>query len=73
MQNLVILDDKGFLKNAKKKAMSKNKIIIRKFRTLDKRVLRLIFKVGLPEKIRTAFFPVLFGMMNFVLVKKIIK
>ena len=73
MQNLVILDDKGFLKNAKKKARSKNKIIIRKFRTLDKRVLRLIFKVGLPEKIRTAFFHVLFGIMNFVLVKKIIK
>ena len=73
MQNLVVLDDKGFLKNAKKKARSKNRVVLRKPITLDVRVLRLLYKLGLPAKLKTAFFPILFRLMNFVLVRKIIQ
>lgn len=73
MQNLVVLDDKGFLKNAKKKARSKNRVVLRKPKTLDVRVIRLLYKLGVPAKLKTAFYPLLFRLMNFVLVKKIIK
>lgn len=72
MQNLVILDDKGFLKNAKKKARSKNRVVFRRAKALDIRVLRLVYKIGLPERIKSVLFPLLFKTVNFVLVKKII-
>lgn len=72
MQNLVILDDKNFVRNAKKKAHSKNTVVLRRAKELDIRVLRLVYKIGLPARIKSAFFPLLFKALNFVLVKKII-
>lgn len=73
MQNLVVLSDKGFLKAAKKKARSKNRVVLKRAKPLDVRVVRLLYKLGLPAGLKTAFYPLLFKMMNFVLVRKIIK
>ena len=72
-ENLVVLSDKGFMKKAKKAAKSKRKIVFCCPVRLDIRVLRLIYKVPVPEKIRDMFFGLLVKMLNFVLVKRIIK
>lgn len=75
MENLKVLPDKGFMKNAKRKAKSKWVIHFKRNKTLDKRIFRLIYKVKnkLPAKVVDVFFPHIMHLLNLLLVKRIIK
>ena len=72
--NLIILPDKGFLRRAKKIAKGR-RIVFRRGRKIDQRMLRLAYKLRqkLPAKLVDSFFPVLSKMISFALVKRIIK
>lgn len=72
-ENLVILPDKHFLSNAKKRAKAKKKVVFSGNYGLDIRLFRLIYKVPLPEFVKDVFFSVLIKLLNFTLVKRIIK
>ena len=72
-ENHVVLPDKGFMKKAKRAAKSKRRVVFAIPVRLDIRVLKLIYKVPVPERIRDMFFSLLVKMLNFVLVKRIIK
>ncbi|MCM1544646.1 MAG: glycosyltransferase [Ruminococcus sp.] len=71
--NLVVLPDKAYMKNAKKAAKSKRKVIFKSPAVLDIRTLRMIHRIPLPDGVKTAFFPLMLKLINFVLIKKIIK
>lgn len=72
--NIVVLPDRKFVKTAKKKAKGKV-MIFRKSTALDLRMIRLVYKLKnkLPEKLVDMFFPFLARLINFVLVKGILK
>lgn len=74
MPNLKIISDKGFVKKAKKAAKGKV-IVFRKPVRLDIRIIKLVFKLKtkLPAVIVDVFFPYLARLLNFALVRKIIK
>ncbi len=72
-QNLVVLDDKGFLKNAKRKAKAKHKIVFGRPTKLDLRTFRMIYRLPLPEALVNSFFPLIIKGINFMLVKRIVK
>ncbi|MGN0469226.1 MAG: glycosyltransferase family 2 protein [Acutalibacteraceae bacterium] len=72
MKNLVVLDDKNFMKKAKKAAKGK-KIIFSRPVLLDLRTFRLFYKIPLPEKLKAIFFAPLTKLLNFMLVKRILK
>ena len=61
------------MKKAKRAAKSKRRVVFAIPVRLDIRVLKLIYKVPVPERIRDMFFSLLVKMLNFVLVKRIIK
>lgn len=71
--NLVVLDDKGFMKKAKKIAKGMHKVVFRRPTKLDLRTFRMIYKVPLPEKFKKMFFGFIIKGINFILVKRIVK
>ena len=71
--NLVVIDDKGYMKKAKKAARGKHKIVFRKPVRLDLRTFRMIYRIGLPQKLKDIFFPLMIKGINFMLVKRIVK
>lgn len=72
-QNLVIIDDKGYMKKAKKAAKGKHKIIFRRPAKLDLRTFRMIYRIGIPQKLKDMFFAIMIKGINFLLVKRIVK
>lgn len=75
MENVRVLPDKGYMKNAKKAARSKWVVTFRKPRRLDVRDFRLIYKVKekLPPFVTDMFFPVMIKGIDFLLTKRIVK
>ena len=74
MENLVILPDKKYMKKARRAAKAKKVICFKKPVVLDIRDFRMIYRVNqIPMKLKDMFFPILIRMINFVLVKRIIK
>ncbi len=71
--NLVIIDDKGYMKKAKAAARAKKRIIFRRPKNLDLRLFRMIYRIPLPEKLKDIFFPLMARAINFILVKRIVK
>lgn len=71
--NLGTVPDKHFLKNAKKAAKSKRKLVFSFPCRLDIRTFRMIYRIPLSEKIKTAFFSPMIKCINFILVKGIVK
>ncbi|MCM1364606.1 MAG: glycosyltransferase [Faecalibacterium sp.] len=71
--NLVIINDKSYMKNAKRAAKSKRVVVFRNPTFLDLRTFRMIHRIPLPDAIKTLFFPIMIKAINFILVKKIIK
>lgn len=60
MENLVLLDDKAFVKAAKRQTKRMARVVIKKNRKIDKRTLRLYYKIPLPEKLKRLLFPAIF-------------
>ena len=74
MENLVILPDKKNMKAARKAAKAKKVVCFKKPRRLDIRDFRMIYRVNrIPMELKNIFFPILIRMIDFVLVKRIIK
>ena len=74
MENLVVLPDKNYMKMAKKAAKAKKVICFKKPKKLDIRDFRMIYRVNkIPMFLKDLFFPVLIRMIDFILVKRIIK
>lgn len=72
-ENLVVLEDKQFMKKAKQAAKAKRRVVFSGKYGLDIRLLRLIYKIPLPEKLKDVFFSPIIKLLNFALVKRIIK
>ena len=75
MVNVRILDDKGYMKKARKAARAKWVITFRKPRKLDIRDFRIMFKVKrkLPAILVDTFFPHILRCIDFLLTKRIVK
>ena len=74
MENLVILPDKKYMKAARKAAKAKKVVCFKKPRRLDIRDFRMIYRVNrITMELKNIFFPILIRMIDFVLVKRIIK
>lgn len=71
--NLVVLDDKNYIKKAKQAARSKRIVVFKSPTLLDIRTFRMIYRIPLPWEIKQIFFPLMIKLINFVLIKKIIK
>lgn len=72
-KNLVTVPDKHFLKNAKKAAKSKRRVVFFPSVRLDIRTFRMIYRIPISENIKTAFFSFMIKSINFILVKGIVK
>lgn len=71
--NLVILEDKAYIKNARRTAKSKRVVCFKSNTVLDLRTFRMIYRIPLPESVKTLLFPLMLKAINLVLIKKIIK
>lgn len=75
MENVRVLPDEGYMKNARKSARSKWVVTFRKPKKLDIRVFRLIYKVRrkFPPFVTDMFFPYMIKGIDFLLTKRIVK
>lgn len=75
MVNVRVLDDKGYMRKARKAARAKWVITFRKPKKLDIRDFRIMFKVKkkLPAIVVDIFFPHILRCIDFLLTKRIVK
>ncbi len=75
MVNVRVLDDKGYMRKARKAARARWVITFRKPRKLDIRDFRIMFKVKkkLPAILVDTFFPHILRCIDFLLTKRIVK
>lgn len=71
--NLVAVDDADYNKKAKAAAKGENIVKFSSLKFLDLRLFRLMYKLPLPKKIVSALFGPILKILNFLLVKRIIK
>ncbi len=74
MENLVVLPDENYNSQAKKTAKAKKVIRFKKPARLDIRDFRMVYRFKkIPMFLKDMFFPIMLRMIDFVLVKRIIK
>ena len=75
LENVRVLPDKGYMKNARKSANAKWVVTFKKPRKLDLRDFRIIYKVRkkFPPFVTDMFFPVMIKGIDFLLTKRIVK
>ncbi|MBQ8503362.1 MAG: glycosyltransferase family 2 protein [Clostridia bacterium] len=74
MENLRILPDKKYMKNARRSARAKRVVSFLKPRKLDIRDFRLTYRFRkIPDKLKEIFFPVMLRGIDFLLTKRIVK
>ena len=59
-ENTVVLPDGAFVKNAKKSARSKKRLVLKKRLAADTRLFKFLLNMSLPEKIKDRCFGLLF-------------
>ncbi len=59
-ENVVVLPDKGFIKNAKRASRSKKRLVIKRECKADVRLFKYLLNLGLSEQIKNRFFGLLF-------------
>ncbi len=74
MENLRVLPDKKYMKNARKSAKAKRVAAFSKPRKLDLRDFRLTYRFKkIPDRIKEIFFPIMLRGIDFLLTKRIVK
>lgn len=66
-ENMVILPDAGFMRAARKRARSRNILVITQDDILDDRLFRLMFRKKLPAAVTRLFLPGIFFAAKFIL------